>query len=64
MINRALSKLTNSQEDESRAVLRFTPLVAPVKATVFPLVQKQQLNELAGKISSRCACVCVGGGDS
>ncbi|GBF92515.1 hypothetical protein Rsub_04619 [Raphidocelis subcapitata] len=38
--------------DEARAVLRFTPLVAPVKATVFPLVQKEQLNALATKISA------------
>lgn len=37
--------------DDTRAVLRFTPLVAPVKATVFPLVQKEQLNALAARIS-------------
>jgi hypothetical protein len=42
------------QDDETRAVLRFTPLVAPVKATVFPLVQKEQLNSLATQISARC----------
>ena len=38
--------------DETRAVLRFPPLVAPVKATVFPLVQKEGLNALAAKISA------------
>lgn len=38
--------------DESRAVLKFTPLVAPVKATVFPLMQKKDLNDLATKISA------------
>ena len=27
------------QNDETRTVFRFTPLVAPVKATVFPLLQ-------------------------
>jgi hypothetical protein len=31
---------------------RFTPTVAPTKATVFPLVQKEALNEQAGKISA------------
>jgi len=39
------------QGDESRAVFKFTPLIAPVKATVFPLVQKQQLNEQAAVLS-------------
>jgi phage host-nuclease inhibitor protein Gam len=39
------------QGDDSRAVFKFTPLIAPVKATVFPLLQKQQLNEQASLIS-------------
>lgn len=39
------------QGDESRAVFKFTPLIAPVKATVFPLLQKQQLNEQATALS-------------
>ncbi|WIA35437.1 hypothetical protein OEZ86_003878 [Tetradesmus obliquus] len=38
--------------DETRAVFKFTPTVAPTKATVFPLVQKEALNEQAGKISA------------
>jgi len=37
--------------DESRAVFKFTPLIAPVKATVFPLIQKQQLNDQAAVLS-------------
>lgn len=80
---------SHPQGDEARAVLKFTPLVAPVKATVgcpalgclswvglshglsrqcaciqaqprpppppqvFPLVQKEQLNVLAAKVSAR-----------
>lgn len=40
-----------AQGDESRAVFKFTPLIAPVKATVFPLLQKQQLNEPASALS-------------
>lgn len=38
--------------DESRAVFAFPPLVAPVKCTVFPLMQKAELNEPAGRISA------------
>ncbi|KAI8468120.1 MAG: hypothetical protein J3K34DRAFT_428181 [Monoraphidium minutum] len=38
--------------DETRAVLKFTPLAAPIKATVFPLLQKGDLNALATKISA------------
>jgi glycyl-tRNA synthetase (class II) len=34
------------------AAARFTPTVAPTKATVFPLVQKEALNEHASKISA------------
>ncbi|KXZ46296.1 hypothetical protein GPECTOR_45g166 [Gonium pectorale] len=37
--------------DETRAVMGFRPVVAPTKATVFPLVQKPALNEVAAKIS-------------
>ena len=32
--------------DETRTVMKFTPIVAPVKATVFPLLQKAELNEV------------------
>lgn len=45
------------QGDESRAVFKFTPLIAPVKATVFPLLQKQQLNEQASALSKELTAV-------
>lgn len=35
-----------SKEDEARGVFKFLPLVAPIKATVFPLLQKPELNEV------------------
>eukprot|EP00775_Hariotina_reticulata_P009703 gene9703-9862_t len=38
--------------DETRGVFGFKPLVAPVKATVFPLVQKEVLNGPASSISA------------
>lgn len=39
--------------DEARAVFRFTNVVAPTKACVFPLLAKAELNEVR-------ACACVG----
>lgn len=39
-------------EDAKRSVFSFTPLVAPVKTTVFPLLQKQELNGPAQQISA------------
>ncbi|KAI3745180.1 hypothetical protein L1987_58286 [Smallanthus sonchifolius] len=38
-------------EDEQLNVFRFPPLVAPIKCTVFPLVQNQQYEEVAKQIS-------------
>lgn len=35
-----------------RSVFRFTPLVAPIKATVFPLLQREALNAKAQAISA------------
>lgn len=35
-----------------RSVFRFTPLVAPIKATVFPLLQREALNARAQAISA------------
>ncbi len=35
-----------------RSVFRFLPLVAPIKATVFPLLQKAELNEVATRVSA------------
>ena len=37
-------------EEEDRVVLRFSPLVAPIKAAVFPLVKKDGLPEIARKL--------------
>ncbi|XP_071726288.1 glycine--tRNA ligase, mitochondrial 1-like [Rutidosis leptorrhynchoides] len=37
--------------DEQLNVFRFPPLVAPIKCTVFPLVQNQKYEEVAKKIS-------------
>eukprot|EP00271_Cylindrocystis_brebissonii_P010383 TRINITY_DN26558_c0_g1_i1.p1 TRINITY_DN26558_c0_g1~~TRINITY_DN26558_c0_g1_i1.p1 ORF type:complete len:717 (+),score=144.98 TRINITY_DN26558_c0_g1_i1:155-2305(+) len=39
-------------EDEQKTVFRFTPLVAPIKCTVFPLVSEPRLDALAAEISS------------
>jgi len=38
--------------DESRSVFRFTNIVAPSKACVFPLLNKPELNEIASKVST------------
>lgn len=38
--------------DEQRAVFRFTPITAPVKCTVFPLIQRAELNERAEAVSA------------
>jgi glycyl-tRNA synthetase len=43
----------NRDGDDKRTVFRFTPVVAPVKATVFPLVAKPELNALANDIASK-----------
>lgn len=48
---RALTVCICVQGDESRAVFKFTPLIAPVKATVFPLLQKPQLSEQAALLN-------------
>lgn len=37
--------------DEQMNVFRFPPLVAPIKCTVFPLVQNQQYEEVARRIA-------------
>ncbi|KAL4457919.1 hypothetical protein ABPG75_012784 [Micractinium tetrahymenae] len=38
--------------DEARSVFRFTPVTAPVKCTVFPLLQRAELNERAEAMST------------
>lgn len=37
--------------EDARTAFRFTPVVAPVKATVFPLLQRAELNEVAAKMA-------------
>lgn len=52
-----LSVTVYAQGDEARAVFKFTPLIAPVKATVFPLLQKQQLIDPASALSQQLTAV-------
>lgn len=40
------------KEDEKRTVFAFTPVSAPYKATVFPLLQRAELNAPAEKIAA------------
>ncbi|PWA60601.1 hypothetical protein CTI12_AA377700 [Artemisia annua] len=47
------SKAVNEQLN----VFRFPPLVAPIKCTVFPLVQKEQYEEVAKRISRALTAV-------
>lgn len=37
--------------DEQRTVFKFTPIAAPIKTTVFPLLQRQELNDKAEEIA-------------
>jgi glycyl-tRNA synthetase len=39
-------------EKETRTVFRFTPLVAPLKCTVFPLLQKEPFNSTSREIAN------------
>merc|ERR1712078_98116 len=41
---------TREGDDEARTVFRFTPLVAPIKVAVFPLLRKDDLDERAGQL--------------
>ncbi|KAL0380302.1 UNVERIFIED_CONTAM: Glycine--tRNA ligase, mitochondrial 1 [Sesamum angustifolium] len=43
--------------DEQLNVFRFPPLVAPIKCTVFPLVQNQQYEEVAKRIAKSLTTV-------
>ncbi|KAK6127900.1 hypothetical protein DH2020_038329 [Rehmannia glutinosa] len=47
----------NKDGDEQLNVFRFPPLVAPIKCTVFPLVQNQQYEEVAKKIAKSLTAV-------
>lgn len=37
--------------DEQRTVFKFTPIAAPIKTTVFPLLQRTELNEKSEEIA-------------
>ena len=43
--------------DEQLNVFRFPPLVAPIKCTVFPLVQNEEYEEVAKRISRSLTAV-------
>jgi len=45
------------ENDESRTVFKFPPLVAPVKATVFPLMNKEEFSAAAVKINAALTAV-------
>lgn len=38
-------------DDGQKTVFRFAPMIAPIKATVFPLMQNDELNDVATAIS-------------
>lgn len=38
-------------DDEQKTVFRFAPMIAPIKVTVFPLMQNDELNDVANAIS-------------
>ena len=42
-------------DDEQKTVFKFSPLIAPIKCTIFPLLSDAGMNELAGKISRELA---------
>ena len=44
-------------KEEKLNVFRFPPLVAPIKCTVFPLVQKDEYEEVAKRISRSLTAV-------
>lgn len=41
------------EKDAQRTVFKFSPIVAPTKATVFPLVQKEAMNKVAREVSDK-----------
>ena len=42
----AAAAADGGSDADARGVFRFAPVVAPIKATVFPLLQKADLNEV------------------
>ena len=43
------------KDDEQKAVFKFTPIIAPIKCTIFPLVNDAAMNELSENISRSLA---------
>lgn len=41
------------EKDAQRTVFEFSPLIAPTKVTVFPLVQKAEMNKVAREVSDK-----------
>lgn len=39
------------KDDPQKTVFKFAPVIAPIKVTVFPLLQQQELNTVAQEIS-------------
>jgi glycyl-tRNA synthetase len=39
------------KDDSQKTVFKFAPAIAPIKVTVFPLMQQQELNSVAQEIS-------------
>lgn len=39
------------KDDAQKTVFKFTPTIAPIKVTVFPLLQQKELNNVAQEIS-------------
>jgi glycyl-tRNA synthetase len=39
------------KDDAQKTVFRFAPTIAPIKVTVFPLLQQEELNAVAQEIS-------------
>lgn len=39
------------KDDAQKTVFKFAPVIAPIKVTVFPLLQQQELNSVAQEIS-------------
>jgi glycyl-tRNA synthetase (class II) len=47
----------NREGDEKRTVFSFSPVVAPYKATVFPLLHRKELDEPAEQLSKELRAV-------
>ena len=50
--NMLVSLVDAYDEEEERVVMRFSPVLAPMKAAIFPLVKKDGLAEVAKEITA------------